>query len=175
MHILPHTAGSEIEYSHIIVSRNGKRMVSVSRTPNAQLVFWEVATVKPGVAAAAVVVSKIVEAPLGTDDVFYASFNPRSKRQFVLGNQNALTIWQVDMRFEQYSLTASEYAIEMDSAMMGADVGREILCHCWTADDRLICGTPYVVNHFVNCLLIFFECALISSPMPSVLSYVQSR
>ena len=148
LYLSPRAAGSEIEYSHIAVSRNGKRMVSVSRSPNAQLVFWEVATVKPGVpaAAAATVVSKLVEAPLGTDDVFYASFNPRSKRQFVLGNQNALTIWQVDMRFEQYSLTASEYAIEMDSAMMGADVGREILCHCWTADDRLICGTPYVVE-----------------------------
>ena len=149
-------AGAEMEYSHLIISRNGKRMVSVSRAPNAQLIFWDIATLVKlspvAIAAAAsnpaslatTVATKLVEAPLSSDDIFYASFNPRSKRQFLLGNQRGLTVWQVDMRFEQYSLTATEYAIEHDANLLGGDGGREILCHCWTADDRIICGTPYV-------------------------------
>jgi hypothetical protein len=45
-----------------------------------------------------------VEAPLGLDDTQYVSFNPRSKKQFVLGNQRSLSIWVVNTKFEQFSL-----------------------------------------------------------------------
>jgi hypothetical protein len=148
---IPTPAGSDLEYSHLILARNGKRMVSVSRSPHSQLVFWDLSTTAGKGAAPAnsnaaasssssgapITAVKLVDAPLTGDDVFYASFNPRSKRQFVIGNQRALTVWQIDTKFDQYSLARTDYALEAD------DASREILCHCWTADDRLLCGTPY--------------------------------
>ena len=35
--------GAELQYAHVAIARNGKRMVTVSAAPNPRLVYWDLA------------------------------------------------------------------------------------------------------------------------------------
>jgi hypothetical protein len=137
LNFLHSASDADVIYSHLVFARNGKRMISVTRSPHAQLGFWEIHIRAPddvasssssssssssaGVAVSnsglQITLARLVDASLAelmgasgsggsyADEVSYASFNPRSKRQFLLGGPRALSLWQVDVKFEQYSLT----------------------------------------------------------------------
>ena len=141
----------EGKYEQVAVSRNGSRVVTVSKGTNGKVEYWDVRKRL-----------KLMEINVEDDEIQFLSFNPRSRYQFVLGNQKSVTIYTIESKFENYSFTKCIYFLD-------AEPPREILSHCWTADNRVLCGSQLgeilFTNHATKTLQVLNTSSILDCPI----------
>jgi len=130
---------SNVGYSHIDISADGQYMIAISNIPSLEIEFWSIAKQK-----------KVATANLGTDHVKFVSFSPSSYELFVTATSNAIILWRVYYKFDQYFLTSTVHSLknarQITSITFG-EGGKEVV-YCNNENELIVFDENSASNDF---------------------------
>eukprot|EP01084_Bolivina_argentea_P063734 116303_1 len=126
LHIFEEEECSNMGYSHLSISHDGKYMMAISNIPDLQIELWSIASAKP---------TKLASNQIQWDDIKHVSFSPTSNELFMSATKNTIVLWRIYYKFDQYFLTSTIHTVEsVDSKPMTqlkcitfGDAGTEIV------------------------------------------------